>query len=493
MNLGDSIRHSAKWLLGGNLAAQVLQFGFGVALARLLVPADFGLLVTVQIFTGLAGFIAAGGTGQALVRAKSAVPEDFQVVFTIQLIFGVLIYAGFFVAARSFAHWYDQPIYGDLFRVSAITFVLRPFVNMPSIWLAREMRFKQRAIVSLASTTVGGILSVVLAWHHFGVWSLVFGGIAGSVFNIFALLSITPVRPALRFSASPAKEFGLYGFKVTINDIATYIRNQTPNFFLGHLQGPALVGLFNKADSLARAPKIVAYSVYDPLFRSLSTLQDNLDRSRYVYLRTVMLLTVYVMPLFVGLAWLAQPFIAFVYGPKWSASAAPLAILSLMGPFVCIGNPSGAVLAAQNWLGREVFVHLSQSVLLAASCVVGIRWGLTGVAWGILLSECLGVLFIAFLVTRCLESTFWQLAASLSPGLILNALLCTALLVVHLLLPHSLRELRPFTYMLIMSVGGGLVYLLAFLFMPIRALTSESARWKGKLRLARSDAERFGK
>ena len=64
MSLGESIRDGAKWLLGGNVAGQVLQFAFGVVLARLLVPADFGVLVTVQIFTGLAAFIAGGGTGQ---------------------------------------------------------------------------------------------------------------------------------------------------------------------------------------------------------------------------------------------------------------------------------------------------------------------------------------------------------------------------------------------------------------------------------------------
>ena len=99
MSLGDSIRHGAKWLLGGNLASQVLQFGFGIVLARLLVPADFGVLVTVQIFTGLAGFIAGGGTGQALVRAKEAKHEDFQVVFTLQLLIGLLIYTVFFLMA----------------------------------------------------------------------------------------------------------------------------------------------------------------------------------------------------------------------------------------------------------------------------------------------------------------------------------------------------------------------------------------------------------
>lgn len=483
MSLGESIRYGAKWLLGGNVAAQALQFAFGIVLARLLVPADFGVLVTVQIFTGLAGFIAGGGTGQALIRAKEARHEDFQVVFTIQLVVGLLIYAVFFLTAPWFARWYSEPLYTDLFRVSAVSFILRPFSNMPNIWLTREMQFKQRTIINLVSATLGSAVSVALAWQQFGVWSLVFGGIAGTVLSIVALVSVTPVRPALRFNAALTRELGVYGFKVASNDLVSYVRSQTPNFFLGRLEGPAIVGLFNKADSLAKTPRIIAGSVYDPVFRSLAKIQDNMDQSQYIYFRTVMLLSVYMMPLFVGLAWLAQPFIAFVYGPKWSASAAPLAILSMIGPLASIGYPSGAVLAAQNWLGREIFVHITQTVLFAASCIIGFRWGLSGVAWGILLSEGLSVLFIAFLVTRCINSTFSKLAASLAPGILLNLLLCGTLVLADWLLPHGFREIRPFPYMFIMSASGVLIYVSAFLFLPIPDLAGEVLRWKKKLRL----------
>lgn len=493
MTIGASIRQGAKWLLGGNLVSQVLQFGFGIALARILVPADFGLLVTVQIFTGLAGFIAAGGTGQALVRAKEAKPEDFQIVFTIQLVIGSLIYAAFFLTAPLFARWYDQPLYTELFRVSAISFVLRPFVNLPSIWLTREMRFKQRTIVNLTCATLGSALAVVLASRHFGVWSLVFGGLTGSLLSAVGLLSITPVRPALRFDWTVTRDLGLYGVKVSANDFVSYVRGQTANFILGRLQGPATVGLFNKADSLAKTPRLVAGSVYDPVFRSLAAVQDNIDQSRYIYFRTITLLMVYMTPLFVGLAWLAGPFIAFVYGPKWESSAAPLAILSLVGPLASIGYPSGAVLAARNWLGREIFVHLTQTLLFAASCIIGIRWGLPGVAWGILLSEALSVLFIAFLVTRCLKSTFKQLAASLAPGVLLNLLLVGVLVAMDLVLPQDLRGTQPLLYLLAMSSTGAAVYALAFLSLPIATLASEVARWKRALRLDLPARQRIGK
>jgi O-antigen/teichoic acid export membrane protein len=464
--------------LAGNVASQALQFAFGVVLARLLVPADFGTLVTVQIFTGLAGFVSGGGMGQALVRAQEARNEDFQVVFTNQLAVGILVYLAFFLSAPSFARWYQEPLYTDLFRVSAVSFLIRPFTNMPNAWLTRHMRFRQRILIDLVCASLGSILAVVLAWRSFGVWSLVLGGMAGSVLSIVPLTMITPVRPGLRFDAALTRHVALYGLKFAFNDLVSYVRAQTPNFILGRLGGPAIVGLFNKADSLAKTPRMVAGSIYDPVFRSLARTQEDADQSRYIYFKSVTLLSVYMTPLFIGLAWLAQPFIAFVYGEKWLEAAQPLSILSVAGVLACIGYPSGAVLAARNWLGREVFVHIAQTGLFAFSCLIGIRWGLPGVAWGILFSEALSVLFIALLVRSCLGSSLLRLAASLVPGALLNLILCGALMLLDLLLPHGFGQARPFQYMLMVTAWGAVIYASAFVFLPLPALADEAMRWK---------------
>ena len=103
MNLGQSIRTGAKWLMIGNTGNAILQFGFGVALARLLVPADFGMIITIQVFTGFVGMVTSGGMGQALIRAKEVRQEDFNAVLTLQLAIGLLIYTGFFLSSPWFA------------------------------------------------------------------------------------------------------------------------------------------------------------------------------------------------------------------------------------------------------------------------------------------------------------------------------------------------------------------------------------------------------
>lgn len=486
MSIGNSIRSGTKWLLAGNLGGQLLQFAFGVVLARLLAPADFGLLVTVQIFTGFAGFIAGGGTGQALVQAKEVGKRDYQVVFTMQLLIGFLIYGFFFVAAPWFADWLGHPLYVDLFRVSAVSFLLRPFVNVPGALLQRAMRFKASAVVATAASIVSGMISLVLAGYGWGVWSLVLGGLIGSLLSAVLLLRVAGWVPRFSFDRVIARRLGSYGFKVSLNNIVEYVRSQIPNLVITRLLGTTSVGLYNKAASLNVIPmSIIGSSPYQAVFRALAQTQDNLDQSKYIYLRTVTLVLVYTLPFNVGLAWLAEPFISVVYGDKWLGAVQPLQILALSVLFRCVINPAGAVLEARNLLTQEFRIQLETLVLLVMGCLLGYRWGISGIAWASVAGSVYASLRTAAVANRSLGVSRTELLGVLKPGLILNGLLFATLLLADFFWPGNLAKSGSASYLFAMSGLGAFVYATFFLYLPMRETETEAARWKHRLGLAR--------
>ena len=486
MNLGDSIREGTRWLLTGNLASRVIEFLFGVALARILVPADFGMLVTIQIFTGVAGYLAGSGMGQALIQAKTVDKRDFQIVFTIQLGICILIYMAFYTIAPWFAIWFDNPLYTDLLRVSALSFLLRPFNSIPRSCLQREMQFKAIALSSVSGLICSGALSINLALNGWGAWSLILGGLLGAVVSMIILTVASPWSPRLRFNRNVAERLGTYGIKLTTNEIIGYFHGQTGNLIISQLLGPGLVGLFNKADSLSRLPaQIIAGSAYQTVFRALSKMQDNLDQSKYIYHRTITLVSTYTLPFYVGLWWLAEPFIEIVYGSKWLPAAKPLEILALTGLFRCIANPSGAIIAAQNRLGYEIRITLESWVILIVSCLTFIQWGIEGVAYAILLSAFYTTLRLIWLTNQCIGSTSKELIIALQPSLCLNTLLFISLSLSHILIAND--DLSSLQYFIFMSLIGIGTYVLSFLFLPIPALKGEVLRWKIKLRLAPVD------
>lgn len=488
MSLGQSIRQGAKWVFIGNTGSQLINFTLGLILARLLMPAEFGMVAIILIFTNLAGFVSGGGMGQAIVRAKDASKRDYDLLFTLQALIGLVIVGFFFAIAPWFGRWYGDPVYADLLRVAALSFLIRPFFNVPKNILHRDMRFKAKTAVQLTNLIIYNSISLSLAFLGYGPWSLILAGIFSAITTALQYAWFARWRPGLCFDFGRAHELMQYGLLATGNGIVRYLRSQLPTFILSRSLGATAVGLFNKSESLFNRPHdLVEGSVHEVLFRALAKEQDNLDTSRYLFFRSLTLVAVYALPFYVGFAWLAEPLVVTLFGDRWAESAAPLAILSLAAPLLLIENLSTAVLEARSWLGKALVAQLAMIALTALAVLAGLPYGLTGVAAGMVIAQCYVSVHIFWLARRSLDARWRDLARAFAPAVLLNALLIATLWLVDQLLPASVRALDAL-YVLAMAAAGGLVYALAFLYLPLHELAAERTRWKVKLRLARPAA-----
>jgi teichuronic acid exporter len=478
VSLGQSIRSGVKWLAFGRVGNRLFEFAFGVALARLLVPADFGMIATIQIFTGFVGMFTAGGMGQSLIRAKQADADDFTAVFTLQLTVGVLVYMGFFFAAPLVARFFGDPLYTDLIRVSALSFLLRPLVAMRNAWLNREMQFKSRTIVDVMTGFFGGVVSVALALIGLGVWSLTLSGLLGALFNNFWLARLTPFKPRLNLDVDIMRKHAAYGAKIVGNDFVNYLRTQSKILILSKLAGPTLVGLFNKAESLSRLPnQVLMAPTMEPLFRAMSKSQDDLDQVKHLFYRAITLLMAYTVPAYVLLWWIAEPFIGVVYGAKWIEAGAPLRILAVAGLFLNVALPCSVLLAVRNRLGKEMIATAINIPIMIGGSIIGLRWGLQGVAWSLVLAQAVLAAQFYALTLKALPTRPEDLLRAVGPGLLLGAMLFAFLAVIDYLIGRQLERI-PAIYVLVMSVLASLFYGGAFLMVPLRALDSEAARWR---------------
>lgn len=481
MSVGQSIRSGVKWLMVGKVGNRFMEFAFGIFLARLLVPADFGMIATIAVFTGFVGMFTSAGMGQSLIRAKTADTNDFTAVFTLQLAMGVVVYLFFFITAPWIARYFDNPLYADLLRVSALSFLLRPFLTMRNAWLNREMKFKSRSIVDVTSGLVTGVSGTLMAWAGLGVWSLILSGLLAGLFKNIWLARLTPLKLRLNMDVSSMRKHSAYGFKIVANDFVTYISMEIKSLILSKLSGPAFLGFFNKAESLSRLPnQLMMSATMEPVFRAMSKAQDDLDQTKYLFYRTITLLMVYTTPIYVLLWWIAEPFIGVVYGEKWVQAGAPMSILAIAGFLMNVTIPCGVVLAAQNRLGQEMVAQLVNLLVIISACFIGLAWGLEGVAWGIVLSRTLLAVHFYWLVRRTLPTRVMDLIRAAAPGLSLSALLLGMLTLIDLLLGEHKTD-TPLLYLLVMSFCGGLFYATAFLFIPIPALRTEATRWRQKL------------
>ncbi len=478
MNLGQRIRTGVTWLFIGNTGSQILQFAFGIALARLLFPADFGMVATIAVFTGFVGVIASGGMGQSLIRAKDVSTADFHAVFTMQLALGIVICAAFFALSPAISAFLEDPLYEPLIRVSAVSFILRPFAAIHITWLGRAMLFKRRSQVDLVNGLVTGVASVALAATGFGVWSFIISGLISSTTSAVMFAFATPLRPRLSFDRAVIRKHAGFGLKITIGDMLAHLKEHSINLVLSKLAGPAFLGLFSKAGSLAwMANRMITPPTGQAVFRAMSVVQDDLDRTKYMLYRTITLLMVYVFPFLVGLWWIAEPLVGLVYGEKWLPAVEPLRILLLAAIMRTVWIPCGVTLNAQN---RLAAIIVGEVLGLAISIVLvlgGLRWGLAGVAWAIVASTFFYAAYSYTIVYRTIRTRIGDLLNAAVPALILNTLLFLVLALAHW--GSSLHPAEhPAAYLLVMAAIGGMTYALALLYLPMPALRSEAERWK---------------
>lgn len=483
MTQGDTLRRDAAWLFAGRSVDRVLSFAFGIVLARLLAPEDFGILLTIQIYTGVAGLVSGGGMGQALVRARQATQDDYNIVFTLQLLIGCAIYAIFFATAPLFAQWYDTPLYTDLIRVSALNFVFRPLVNVPLNILLRQQRYAAKTIIALATLVVSSAVSIAMAWGGYGVWSLIWGGIAGAITQASLLGYQAHWRPGLSNDWQRGRGLAGYGFMVSANDLVDYLRQRVSTFMLSQHIGAAGVGLYNKGESLAQMPFLFfSGSAYQVLFRAMATEQDNLDRCRYLFLQGVRLVAVYGTPFYVGLYWLAEPLVRGVYGAKWVLAAQPLLVLLAAWPFMLIENMSGAVAAALNLLRSEVQIHTANLFVSALAIMIALPFGITGVAWAMVGATVFSCVFLYRLACAKLRMPWWRGLQALGPAALLNGALALALSAIEAALPSSLLG-NDLLHVAVVGGAGAVVYALFLLVMPIPSLAGERRRWRDRVGL----------
>ena len=159
------------------------------------------------------------------------------------------------------------------------------------------------------------------------------------------------------------------------------------------------------------------------------------------------------------------------------------------GFFLNIMHPCAVLLDAQNRLTQEMYALVIRLIVTIAACLIGLQWGLTGVAWGILATHVFSAGYYYVLVVRTIPTRPADLLGAILPGLILNTLLYTTLAGAHLALGDILIS-HPALYLFLMVLAGPLVYLIAFLYLPIPAISVEALRWRHQLQAGLKLAQR---
>lgn len=385
-NLSLRMRTAVSWQFLSKGINTSLQMATSIVLARLLMPADFGVVAMAAMVTGLAGAFQDLGLGQALVQRQQIREEHTQSAFWGTLVMALLLYGGVFLTSPHIGAYFSEPRMVPVLRVSALSFLVSPFAVVPTSLLQRDLDFKTSCFAGLASSLSYGMVGITMALLGYGYWALVFAGLIGGVMSTTALSILTRYRPPLLPSFRGIGD--LYGFGVGVTGVGllSHLAAQIDYFVIGRRLDAGALGLYTKAFSLVMMPvSTVTRTMYPVLFPVFSALQNDMPRFRSAYGRTLTYLALVCFPFLSLLAVSAPELIPVVLGKQWSEAILPTQIMALIGVQMLIGNPAGAAIKAVGKVYLEWWMQLARIALLGPSVWFAARWGIEGVAWAVLL------------------------------------------------------------------------------------------------------------
>ena len=330
--------NSVAWSISERLSLQIFHIVISIILARLLSPSDFGLLGMLAIFTGVAQSILDSGFGSALIQKKEATNTDSSSIFYFNLVIGVTLAAVFFFSASLIANFFNQPILKPITRVLSLNTIINAFSLVQFSLLRKRMDFKNHFIVSIVAVIVSGTSAIIAAILGLGVWSLVIQTLSLSISNALLLWTFSKWRPTRQFSLDSLKTMYAFGSKLLFAGLIETTFNNLYQTFIGRVYTPDDVGYYSRASQMESAASVAtSMALGSVIFSAFSPYQDDKPTLRKVHDKTITMSMFLLMPVMIGLIFIAEPLFIFLLTEKWAASIPyfqHLCVIGLLFPMV---------------------------------------------------------------------------------------------------------------------------------------------------------------
>ena len=458
--LEGRVLRSTGWVALGLGVSQIASFLALFVLARILDPQDFGLVALAWTVLYFLEQIQETGVGAALIHRRKDVAEAAGSALLYTPTVSVVLYLVVFAVAPLAARFLHAPDLVDVLRVMALVLVFRGLAVVPGAILERDLDFRSRTIAELAAafTQIGVFL--VLAVAGLGVWSLVFGNLAGAAVQTALYWLFVPWLPSVRRASRPILlELMRYGRFVGAHNLLVVVNNTVANVVVSRVLGTTSVGLYSVASRLANFPNsVIGVIVSRPMFSVYSMLQHDLPAIRHAYVRTFQRIALFAVPASLGVAIAAEPIVRTVLGENWLPAVPALRILAVYALILPFGGVSAEALkgiGAPQW--TLVFDVTFIAVVIPALVVLTRGFELEGAATSMLIGIAAATIPAVTVTARKLRLSGMELARALAPSAFCSALLALALLA---LLPLT-ESMRPVAGLTMLVAVGLVVYVSA--------------------------------
>src|ERR1019366_2577973 len=389
------------WLTGVQVARQLLSIVSVSILARRIPPSTYGLVGMAVLVTNLLETIRDVGTGAALIRERECPDDLASTAFWLNCATGTVVTMMVIAVSWPAAHFSREPQVARILQFLSVSFFLGALGVVPTAVLSRAMDFRKVAMAQTLGAVCAAATAIAIALAGGKLSALIAASLVMSFATTVAVWVLTPlqVKPVFNlpvFNLADARRILSFGLHLTGSQVMNYFSRNADNVLVGRFLGSGPLGYYQMGYMLMTLPlQNFSIMLAQVTYPALARFSEDHERFRAAYLRTSSLVSLATFPVMVGLGITAQPFVRVFLGPKWMPVAA---LLMVFGPLGALQSLTGTISLVYNTQGRTDLLFRWQifaSICYVTSFVVGLRWGIMGVAvsytivWTLLLAPML--------------------------------------------------------------------------------------------------------
>jgi lipopolysaccharide exporter len=455
MSSAKSVFHSAILTVGMRWSDRLIGLISMVVLARLLVPADFGIVAMASLVVGLFDVLLDLGVNIALIQNAKAEREDYDTAWTLRLVqasvAGILI----FMTAPLAAVYFNNPNVTDVLRVMAVSVIIGGLENIGIVTFQKNMEFGRDFKFFFYKRVAGFLITLAAAFLLHSYWAMVLGTLSGRVVGVLLSYGMHSHRPS--FSFSRLRYLWSFSQWVLVRNIGAYFDSRTDKLLVGHRADAAITGAYTVADEIAALPTTELLAPLGRvLFPAFVKKRDDPD----AFARTVSLAIgvqgLVAIPACVGLVLVANDAVFVLLGTKWLQAAPLIQIMALTNLLLALTHSGGYALLAMGKIRMLAFVIWFQAALFLFTAFLLVPGsGAMGLATIRLAVVAIGSMVSIGIVLHQIKAL--KAAAFFSP--LIRPALATVVMAITILSLHSVfSNLVPFIR-LVSEIGvGGAAY-----------------------------------
>lgn len=422
-SLKDKTVAGLSWSAIDSIANQGITFLVGLVLARLLSPAEYGLIGMITIFISISNTIVDSGFSNAIIRKKDVIDEDYSTTFVFNILLSIIMYGILFLCSPLIADFFHQEQLTLLTRVLGLVIIINSLAIVQRTKLIKNIDFKRQAKISIASSTISGVVGIAFALMGFGVWALVAQQLTRQLINALGLWISAHWAPSIKFSVQSFKYQFNFGWKLLLSQLLSTIWNEASHIIIGRCYSSAALGQFTRAHQFSNILSTNLTGIVQRVsFPVMSTIQDDEQRLKANYkklIKTTMFLSFLGM---LSLAACAKPLIYVLIGEKWALAATYIPILCFNFMLYPVRAINTNMLQVKGRSDKLLVLEIIKKTIAIGPLLLGVFVSINWMLWGNVITGVLGYILNSSFSGKHIKYTTWQQTLDILPSFVFGSL-----------------------------------------------------------------------